>query len=129
MMRGRSALARFRRTQPIGAGPTRADDRAAKRAELARTIRAARSDVMVRDRLCRACGQRRATEMHEQPSRAQTRGKPPTERFNLRVCVGLCTPCHRDVTAHRMSLTPVRPESGFEGPIVVLRWLTGQRNC
>ncbi len=125
----RSALSRFRQTQPTGTGPTKDQERVAKHDELVRVIAETRAAVMVRDRLCRACGQRPSTEMHEQPSRAKTRGKPPAERFNRRVCIGLCLLCHRDVTAHRMVLMPVGPERGFEGPIVVLRWLTGQRNC
>lgn len=37
-------------------------------------------------------------QMHEDPSRAQTRGLPPAERFNIYICGRVCQPCHQQLT-------------------------------
>lgn len=36
----------------------------------------------------------REHDMHETTSRAQTRGLPKEERFNLTICLRACRPCH-----------------------------------
>lgn len=43
-------------------------------------------------------------QMHEDPSRAKTRGKPKEERFNERVCGRICEACHRDITENRIAV-------------------------
>lgn len=37
-------------------------------------------------------------QMHEDPSRAKTRGLPPAERFNIYICARVCESCHKQVT-------------------------------
>ena len=86
------------------------------RAEAAH-IKAVRAVVMARDILCRACYCEVADEMHEHPSRAHTRGLPPAQRFSDRICCGLCAPCHRDATAHRIVPLFTSRVSGFAGRV------------
>ena len=73
---------------------------------------------------CQLCrGRRRAEcggfpdEMHEEPSRAKTRGLPAWERFNLIICGRLCHACHQDVTEHRLWVVFDNPVAGFMGPV------------
>ena len=40
-------------------------------------------------------------EMHESPSRAQTRGLPPEQRFSLAICERVHPACHAHVTENR----------------------------
>lgn len=73
---------------------------------------------------CQVCrGARRAEcmglpdEMHEDPSRAKTRGLPPLQRFNPIICGRLCVACHRDVTDHRLRIVFNDPAQGFMGDV------------
>ncbi len=54
-------------------------------------------------------------EMHEVKSRAQTRGLPPTERFNTRNCGRLCPICHADITENRKVVRFKVPRLGCDG--------------
>lgn len=104
---------------------TRADEKArARRIEVA-VIQAVREWIWTnREPYCQVCqGRRRAEcmglpdEMHEDPSRAKTRGKPPWERFNIIICGRLCHACHRDVTENRMRLVFADPFDRFMGSV------------
>lgn len=53
--------------------------------------------------------------MHEDPSRAQTRGLPPEQRFNLIICGRFCWICHQDVTENRLRIEFGDPALGFLG--------------
>lgn len=80
-----------------------------KRAEQAH-IRKVRAEVFATSQVCAFCGEterrsglrqaKRAHEMHEDPSRAQTRGKPLEKRFSVRICARVCQNCHGMATAH-----------------------------
>lgn len=89
-------------------GPT-SDERAAEdHAAEVKQIAATRRKVWKRTSHCEYCGDsERETaqkhpkaehEMHEDPSRAKTRGLPPAERFNAAICGRICQPCHKLVT-------------------------------
>lgn len=72
---------------------------------------------------CQLCGGSRFAEclapdqMHEDPSRAKTRGLPKEERFNDRVCGRLCDACHRDVTEHRLFVVFADAVQRFAGRV------------
>jgi hypothetical protein len=92
----------------------------------AEVIRAVHEQVWARDATCRLClGSRTRArdqdQMHEDPSRAHTRGLPPEQRFNTRVCGRLCWRCHRDVTGTiggvKIRIVFLEPSLGFNGPI------------
>lgn len=89
-------------------------------------IAAVRRAVVARDVRCRCCGERFATgeqtpEMHELRSRAQLRGRDPTDIWNRANCLLLCRRCHRGVTDHRITLTPADAEQGADGVVEVER--------
>lgn len=101
----------------FGIGQTIDQEKAAREAAEVKVIKKVRLAVFSLRRACQVCHGRRVSEceglpdeMHEDPSRAKTRGLPPDERFNLRVCGRLCHACHRDVTENRLRLV-------FEDPI------------
>lgn len=81
-----------------------AEDHAAEVQQIAKT----RRKVWKRTDHCEYCGdsERETAEkspiathqMHEDPSRAKTRGLPVEERFNAAVCGRICYPCHKLVT-------------------------------
>ena len=104
---------------------TRADEKArARRIEVA-VIQAVREWIWTnRPPWCQLCqGARHAEcagfpdEMHEDPSRAKTRGKPPWERFSIIICGRLCHACHRDVTENRLRIVFDNPATGFMGRV------------
>jgi hypothetical protein len=96
--------------------------RIAKRKALAAQIKAVREDIFTnRDLACRVTGLRSEFDhMHEDPSRAKTRGLPPEQRFNRRVCIRLNAKIHQLVTEKKIRLVKVDPERGFDGPIQVI---------
>ena len=107
-------------------GPSRAQEKArAHRLEVA-IIKATHDAVWERSLgLCEICGDSEAEtavkawpflhQMHEEPSRAATRGKPPAERFNTRICIRACPPCHAACTARMVRPLPLTA-TGFDGP-------------
>lgn len=87
-------------------------------------IKATREAVFARSAFCEICGDteretaqkshKASHEMHEDPSRAQTRGRPAEERFNVRICLRTCEPCHK-VYGYRVRCLPLTAQ-GFAGP-------------
>lgn len=59
-------------------------------------------------------------EMHEDPSRAQTRGLPPEQRFNLFICGRVCPGCHQLATDNVIRPSFHNPELGWRGDYDVL---------
>lgn len=92
-------------------------------------IRRVREELFARTQDCAVCGMpefitrgfhpKSTHEMHEDPPRSKTRGRPPEERFNSRVCMRICPICHADYTAHRVKCEPLTSK-GFAGPYRVL---------
>ena len=61
--------------------------------------------------------------MNEDPSRAKTRGRPPAERFNTRICLRLCRDCHREF--HAALLRFIKMSAfGFNGAYLIERRAT-----
>lgn len=112
-------------------GPTRQHVKELKDAAEAAQIKKTRALLWVMRQTCACCGEteiqtrRRSPakwthEMHEDPSRAETKGRPPEERFNLVVCMRICPPCHRDYTANELRCV-AKSEHGWLGPYNVER--------
>ena len=84
-----------------------------------RQIRQTRERVVDRegDR-CRCGCARRQLEMHETrpDTRAQTRGRPPAERFNTIICCLLSQHCHRLVTEGLLHVDRLT-RRGCDGPL------------
>lgn len=104
----RSSL-RYKQRCAIGIGETREQRKRRKEREEAAVVSAVHDEVFSTRATCQLCdGRRRGDcmglpdQMHEDPSRAQTRGRPPEERFNLVICGRLCAACHRDVTEEKI---------------------------
>lgn len=114
-----AAVADRTRRQP---GPE-AKRRAAKRRAEIDHRQAVKVAIWAKRPCCQLCHGRRwrerlgPDEMHEDPSRAKTRGLPPEERFNERVCGRLCDACHRDVTENRLEVVFADPVERFNGPV------------
>jgi len=111
----------YKRSAPIAIPASREDAKArAHRIEVA-VIHAVREWIWTnRPPYCQVCGGTRQAEcgglpdeMHEDPSRAKTRGLPPWERFSIIICGRLCHACHRDVTENRLRLVFDNPAAGF----------------
>lgn len=89
-------------------GRTIDEDTAADHAEEVKQIRKTREKVWRRTSHCECCGDseqetaqkhpKAEHEMNEDPPRSKTRGLPPAQRFNVRVCCRICRPCHKLVT-------------------------------
>lgn len=106
---------------PSGWGPTSEAVKAAKHAATVQQIQATRILVFARDSACRVTGLVGDDDaMHEDPSRAQTRGRPPEERFNTRICIRLNRRIHELVTDNKIEIVKVDPALGFDGPIRVI---------
>jgi len=119
-------LRRYKRRAPISTGKSRTHVKREKDAAEAAQIRTTHDRVWERDATCRYClGMRsanRATDaMHEDPSRAKTRGLPPEQRFNAKTCGRACARCHADLTGDvnrpKMRTEFLEPDRGFNGPI------------
>jgi hypothetical protein len=95
----------------------------AKRKDTAAVVRAVHAEVWKVRKACQLCRGNRKREcltpdqMHEFPSRAATRGRPPEERFNVRVCGRICHACHTDITENRICVVFADPAQGFAGPV------------
>lgn len=117
-----AALA-YKQAAPHGIGSTRDKAKAEAEALESAIIEAVREWIWAHRSSCQLCHGRRSheclggDEMHEDPPRSKTRGLPPWERFNLRVCGRLCQACHRDVTEHRLRIVFADPERRFMGPV------------
>jgi hypothetical protein len=73
--------------------------------------------VWERDKACRVTRVTSENDtMHEDPSRAKTRGLPPEQRFNTRICIRLCPRIHEYVQRGKIILTKLT-DDGFNGPI------------
>lgn len=81
--------------------PTREERKGEKKAVKSHVIAQVRARVFELDRAC-ICGKCKPSdkfdEMHEVVSRAQLRGRPPEDIFNVRNCVRLSRKCHLLVT-------------------------------
>jgi hypothetical protein len=118
------ALLSYKQHAPIGIGESR-DEADARALALEAAVKTAVHEYIWKTRpLCQLCGGARrrecsgfGDEMHEEPPRSATVGKPPEERFNLLVCGRLCKACHRDVTENRLRIVFRDPVRGFLGPI------------
>jgi hypothetical protein len=116
-------------TPPTGATlrfakPTRAEREhreAAERQDANAIIAATREEVFRLDVVCGACGgrPRQTDEMHEVVSRAKTRGLPPTERFNRRVCIRLHRTCHHQTTLNEIRMAFLDTEAGIDGGLLI----------
>src|SRR4030095_3415121 len=113
------SLLTYKRTAPISIFEPMHDD-----TDEVEVIAAVRAHIWLTRHVCQLCAGRRQAdcagfpdEMHEDPSRSQTRGLPPKERFNLRVCGRLCKACHRDVTEHKIRIVFTDPALGFLAPV------------
>lgn len=113
-----SASLAYKQRAPIGIGKTRRQIKAKKESAEQRQIRETHDKVWTRDLACRVTGiASDEDQMHEDPSRAQTRGMPPEVRFNTRVCVRLSPRIHQLVTEHKITLFKLDPMNGFDGTI------------
>lgn len=128
-MRPTSSLA-YKQAAPIAIGPTRAQDKARDDGIEAAVIQAVHEWIWEHRSACQLCGGRRRAEcggfpdeMHEHPSRAETRGRPPWERFSIIICGRVCHACHGDVTAHRLRIVFAVPAHGFMGAVRSEPWL------
>lgn len=100
----------------LSKGPTRHDEQTAAHAALVAQIKATREKVWDRSDRCECCGDteretatkchKRTHEMHEYPTRAMTKGLPPADRFNVRICQRLCWPCHQLYQATKLRSLP-----------------------
>lgn len=107
-----------KQASPSGWGPTSDAAKKAKHDALVQQIAETRAKVFARDAACRVSGlSSEFDQMHEDPSRAQSRGRPPEERFNSKVCIRLNRDIHRLVTEKKIRLVKVDPALGFDGPI------------
>ncbi len=83
--------------------------------------------------ICAICGDTEAEsyrkgyrhEMHEDPSRAKTRGWPTEDRFNTKVCMRVCSECHQGYTANQVRCVPLTGY-GFAGSYQVQRNIGGK---
>jgi hypothetical protein len=119
----RDALA-YKQSAPVGTGESLNEKRDRLNAEESAVKIAVHEYIWSTRHTCQLCKGARARdcmglpdEMHEDPPRSATRGKPATERFNLLVCGRLCAACHRDVTAKRLRIVFHSPDIGFLGPV------------
>lgn len=64
------------------------------------------------------------SEMNEHPSRAKTRGLPPSQRFNMAICHRLCAKHHRsgrsNFTSRTLRLVPQVKRFGFDGSVLAI---------
>jgi hypothetical protein len=121
----KQALLVYKQQAAIGIGETQDERRRRKRSALTQQKLDTHDQVWVRDPWCRVT--RIASDddtMHEDPSRAKTRGLPPDQRFNTMICIRLSPVVHEYVQRGKIILTKLDPVRGFDGPI---RW-TGYGN-
>lgn len=98
-------------------------EKSIKRKTQAEVIEAVRRDVFQLDVVCAVCYRALvsdADEMHEIIPRSKTRGLPPEQRFNVKICIRLHSGCHQTVTGNRIKLQFVDPLLGIRGGVRVL---------
>ncbi|MCR4374187.1 MAG: hypothetical protein NUW22_05000 [Acidobacteria bacterium] len=88
----------------LSKGVTSDEQIAAEHTAEVKQIRLTRAKVFRRSQFCECCGDseqetsqkspKAAHEMHETTPRSLTRGLPPAERFNVRICMRACAICH-----------------------------------
>lgn len=114
----------YKRQAPIGTGESQDERKTRAAAVEAAVIQAVHDFIWHTRSACQLCHGRRRDEcagfpdeMHEDPPRSATRGKPPWERFNIKVCGRLCKACHRDVTENRLTIRFSDPALKFMRPV------------
>jgi hypothetical protein len=130
--KSRTELARRARWRKAkGILVTKADDKTAARLHKAAVIALVRAQVWIRSwamtplgrmECCDLCGKPMGGEdgeMHEEPSRADTAGKPPEERWNLSICCRAHKECHRKQTENIEWIYFQDPTLGFQGRYAV----------
>jgi hypothetical protein len=102
----------YKQTAPTGIGETIADAVERKHTVEAEVIQSVHDYIWQTRPCCQLCGGSRKDEcmglpdqMHEDPPRSATRGRPPAERFNLIVC--------------GLRIRFVNPALGFLGPLAL----------
>ncbi len=117
-------LLEYKKTAPISIGESRDDRKLREHFEEVLQIQVIHAYIWLTRPVCQLCGGGRRAEcmgledqMHEDPSRAKTRGLPPDQRFNLLICGRLCAACHEDVTHNRIRIVFDNPALGFLGPV------------
>lgn len=117
-------LLAYKQAAPVSIGEISVVARTQQRRLEKAIIAEVRASIWRTRHRCQLChGFRRAVclnrpdQMHEDPSRARTRGLPATERFNLRVCGRLCAACHQDITENRIRCRFEDPNLGFLGRV------------
>lgn len=86
-------------------------------------VEAVRAEVFQLDTVCVLCGgpPQATDEMHEFVMRSKTRGLPPEQRFNRRICGRTHRGCHRQFHEHRIQTEFLDPTQGIDGGLVVRR--------
>ncbi len=128
--KARSSL-RYKQQAPVGIGATRRERKELEDSAEAARITFVRQLVFQQRSACQYCGGTRKAEcmglpdqMHEEPSRAATRGRPLEERFNLTVCGRACAACHRELTGDvgiKKKTVFDDPDLGFRGRVRAVR--------
>ena len=113
------AALQYKQAAPIGIGETRRQKADRLTAAESKQIRETHDAIWARRFTCQICHGLRCRfrwqdEMHEDPSRAQTRGRPPAERFNVVICGRVGRACHRDITEGRLRVEFLS-DRGFDG--------------
>ena len=124
--RKQKASLAYKQRAPIGRiRETRQQRRTRKDRHEAEVIACVRAYIWQTRPTCQFCGGSRrsycaglADQMHEDPSRAQTRGLPPEQRFSLVTCGRVCAACHEDLT-HRARTVFADPVLGFMGRVTL----------
>lgn len=116
----------------LSKGPSLADEKTARHAKEVEQITLTREQVWTRSEdKCEFCGDteretaakshRARHEMNETIERSKTRGLPPEERFNTRICARNCVPCHRDFHGKLLRIAYDDPVNRLDGSFTVLR--------
>ena len=104
-------------------GPSRKKEKSAKRRDHVRVVAEVRKLVWNRSGgRCDLCGLYMAGEdgeMHEDPPRSATRGRPPSDRFSTRQCCRAHRACHAKQTLNVESIEFDDPVLRFDGPYIV----------
>lgn len=130
-MGSRKDLATLYQQLALAKPVSRAVEKRSRRREASDVIRQVRADVWARScGRCEVCGRTEAEtaasgvlkathEMHELETRAETRGRPPEERFSLENCIRVCPPCHALFTARQIAMDPTDHRTVLLVPIGV----------
>lgn len=120
----KALLRAYKLTAPLGIGESRIAQQAREDAVERAVLNAVHDYVWRLRPNCQLCHGARSSEcmglpdqMHEDPPRSATRGRPPWERFNILVCGRVCAACHRDLTEHRLRVHFADPHLGFLGRV------------